>query len=797
MKKLPASARKIRMYVTSEGDAAKYDNVTFKAAKVEKSQYRTLHSLGQWPVMREDPSKVVSDAELDRILAVRERCVPELSASGDRTELNINGKTVTPKIYKTSAVPTTNRYPSVAAAAKMGFNIVTVNIPFSTFGNDAGIWRPDGSCDTEWVRRELREHLKRHPHGMFMFVLTMKPHVGWAEKTPGEIMADEKGRFGIYSGCRLRAYRDKIEYNPKWEFPMFSYASDKYAADASKMLESLFVAVESWPEGKAVIGVYVCGGADTQWHDIYDKGGFESNLNGTPLADHSPVMKRRFAEYLRTKYGRTDVDAHIPAKDEIVCKGNTYYSTHSARTLCSDYREFEGRSANEMRLALAGAIKRATKGRMLVGSYLPNGGAMGYSAIANSCVQELMESPAWDFFAVVPHYRREYIDPIYFPVFYGSAVRHGKLVIGEMDIRSADVGNYGFWHGDFWRSNHNEKTFRRKAMQVAAAAIVQGGGLHAYDMHGGWYATEAAQATWSAVNSMVDNAHAMPLAPETIAFVGSERYSDFKAWNPLCLGAVAMLREIPRLALARIGAPNTYILAEELLNCKKSTELPKVVIFNDLSAIDFAQYSELKCRYAKDGRVIVWMWRPGIFAEDGAKIDEDLGIVPINEQPAYAAFSDGTNDDPLMKGVSGTILGHYPSFGLTHCAPGGVPDLSKGWKRLANIKGTDVPALAVRRHSGYTEVYSSIQGGITPQLCRNLLREAGMRPLLETDDISGYGSGIFYILAQKDGVKRFRLPDGAVAGNTLEGPAFKAEDNGTYSVPLKQAQMFIVSVKEK
>lgn len=784
---LPSVARRIRMAIEPRGDKVVISNIVTECKRLGKKDLGALHRLKSFPLMKEHD--VLTDDQLEEVLSWRDKCVPTLVSNGDRTDLRINGETIVPKIYKTSAHPSSNRYPSVEASARMGFNIVTVNIPLTPFGEAAGIWRPDGSTDVEWVRRELREHLKRFPGGMFMLVLTMKPHVGWAEKNPGEIFADGRGRFGIFSGCRLRSYRAKMSYNPQSEFPMFSLASEKYAADASKMLGELFSAIESWPEGKTVIGAYVGGGADTQWHDSYDSPGMREN----PLADHAPVFQRRFAEFRRARYGRENVDVHVPTRDEFVNKDRIYHAIHAA-TLCSDYREFEGRVATELRLTLARAIKRASNGRMLVGSYLPNGGTMGYLTIANSFVQGLLESPDYDFVAVVPHYRREYVDPIYFPVFYGSAVRRGKLVIGEMDIRSADVGNWGFWAGDFWRSNHNVATFRRKALQVAAAALVQGGGYHAYDMDGGWYATEAAQATWKVVNEISKSVHAMPRAAETVALVGSERYFDHKANNERFLGAAGILREVPRLMLARLGAPNTYVLAEELLQDEKNADLPKVVIFNDLSAVTFDQYQELRSRYARGGRVLCWMWHPGIFSADGAKIEQDLGLLPTETPVSWPAFADGTSADPLMSGVTGTVIGHMPSYGYQHLAPVCQIDMAKGWRPLATIKGTNQVALAVRRSPDCTEVLSVVQGGLTTQLCRNMLREARLQPLLESDDISGYGSGLFYILAQSDGVRRFRLPEGVRPVRTLEGPDFKVEGENHYSVDLKTAQMFIVSV---
>ena len=146
-----------------------------------------------------------------------------------------------------------------------------------------------------------------------------------------------------------------------------------------------------------------------------------------------------------------------------------------------------------------------------------------------------------------------------------------------------------------------------------------------------------------------------------------------------------------------------------------------------------------------------------------------------------------------MKGVKGMILPSYPYYDIEY-APVSYPDPEAGWKMLAPFKGTDIPALAIRRRRDFTEVYTAFPGGITPELCRNFVREAGMKPLVESNELSGYGSGLFYIVAQSDGRKRFRLPSGVRPDKVLEGPAFRADGDG-FLVKMKRGDIFILSVK--
>ena len=83
---------------------------------------------------------------------------------------------------------------------------------------------------------------------------------------------------------------------------------------------------------------------------------------------------------------------------------------------------------------------------------------------------------------------------------------------------------------------------------------------------------------------------------------------------------------------------------------------------------------------------------------------------------------------------------------------------------------------------------------LTPTFCRNLARAAGFAPLLETDDLSGCGSGIFWVLAQSDGKRVFRAPPGYRPDKVLVGPPFAA-DGDAFAVELKTAELFAVRLE--
>ena len=786
---LPNTARRVRLSVAREGDPAEIADIVCRPTRLEKPLPAQVDG---FPEIREDPKDVLSDAALDAILAKREKCVPRLVSDGDRTDLYVNGRRIVPRIYKTAAFAVPNRHPSVTAMSKKGFNIFTVGVNLAPcarpFAESAtGIWRADGSVDTEKVRRELRENLRRFPDGLFMLVFIIQPHLGWAERHPTEILKNDKGQYGFVKGVyRVTDYRDTLAYDWKEdEFPAFSYASVTFARDVAAVMEKIFSDLETWPEGKAVIGTYLNAGTDTQWLDAFD-----NDLSGQQAADCSDVARKRFSDYCRRKYGRTSETA-IPPPEAFWTDDRCHYSEH-APTAMSDYREFLARATTQTKLTIAQGVKRGSKGRILVGSYSPNGGMAGYPLICQSFVRKLIESPDWDFFAVVPDYVREHADPVLSAVFDGSLVRHGKLFVSELDLRSHDVGNWGSWGSSFWREHHTDETFRRKTLYFVVNALTHGGAYHAYDMDGGMYATAAAQETWRVANAVAEHAKYEKRPAESIALVCGERYWDFQSLARERTLAYH-LREHPKDALSRTGAPWNAYLVDDLLADEKA-ELPGVVYFSDLTTVTYAQFAELRRRFARDGRVVVWSYRPGLFAADGAKIEKSLGLKPAPEDLQKLGFADGRCADPLMSGVRGTLMSAFATWGFSYprlCRP----DPSAGWKTLANFRDTDIPALAVRRTDACTEVYTSMPGGVTPELLRNLLREADLQPLMETNELSGYGSGLFYFVAQSDGEKRFRLPKGRVPGPVLAGPAFSEAGDGTCSVTMRRGDIFILETK--
>lgn len=786
---LPAESARFEVRIIEAGDPSRHSDASIKITRLDAPPPKPRYRMPPF----DSPSRMIDDKALDAKLAASGRKRAELRSTGSRTTMYVDGKPMVPRIWKGGKK---GEWEAVEQFGKCGFNIFKIQVELRE------VWKKDGSVDTRKIREDMRRCLKVNPDAMLLFQLSVRPRRNWGIDNPGEVFMNGKGEYAVFQNVRVVGYTPK-PIDEGGRYAAFSYMSEKFTEDMGAVIKCVFEDVESWPESKNLVATYVCGGTDNQWLDLFDN----SSSAKRQAADYSPASVRSFRTFLREKYGtadamrkawgRDDVESfdsvQVPSEDSFWTKERTFFRLHGASPE-SDWRHCWARSTNRMRLHFARIIKETTGGRVLVGSYCPHGGLEGFPLISKSDTKTLLESPHYDFFAVVPAYARDFSDPIRVACFTGSCVRRGKLYISELDLRNAEVGTWGLWGTDFWRENHNAVTFRRKAIQYAADAFVHGGSYHACDMSGGYYNTPAAMETWTAVNRIADHVRPLPVSPNHVAIVGGERYWDHQSMRQNRV-LPYYVREITACIYGNSGLPYENYLLDDILE-DKDAELPKVIVFNDLTTATPEQFAELRRRYARDGRVLVYSWRLGLFAPGGEEIEREMGLGPCPSGFAgRLVHADGSSDDPLMKGVKGLFLPCKYYLGDPH-ATKLTPLAEKGWKTLARFDRSDVPAVAVRRSRACTEVYISIPNGISVPFLRNLARSVGFDPIIESDDLSGFGSGIFYILAQTDGVKRFRLPAGYRPGEVLEGPAYKVLQDGICEVELKRSRIFVLEVKQ-
>jgi hypothetical protein len=413
----------------------------------------------------------------------------------------------------------------------------------------------------------------------------------------------------------------------------------------------------------------------------------------------------------------------------------------------------------------------------------------------------MMNDPSTDFIIWLPGYSRrrdEITVPLGISAYNGSMVLHNKLLISEMDVRYpySKYLQSNIYKSDVWQERHNDETFSNFLNYFAALSFAWGGTFHAYPLSPAWYDYPEAMEAWKRAADMVRNAHGVKYGKERIAVFFSDRSRDFISWkyNP----------EIWRLSAARttqvcdtmwrVGNRFDYYAVEDIMSAEFAGIAPKVMLLNDLSTLTPDEISSIRRKYGNDGRVLLWVGNPGFHS--GASLDEvarvfGLGI-SIDEcrRPIVAADA----NDPLCGNVKG--FWNEASSGMERKFPMAYRlSCRNGWKPLANFADTENCAAAVRRARGFTEIVVGAPGSVTPQFLRNVCREAGFEPVLESDDFYVEGGGLMVIGGcVRDGVRRIRLPRGVKSLKCLTGQRVRYPDEGFAEVDIDCGKAAIFSV---
>jgi hypothetical protein len=648
------------------------------------------------------------------------------------------------------------------------------------------------------MESKVYEVLREDTNAYVMLVCKISATGKWKRENLAELECNCKGEFRIFDTWKFTDRYSKEYPATPGEGPVPSIFSRKFPADLSEPLAEAFRRFEKTDASKAVIGVYVTGGDDSQFR-----------LQTDPWT--SGVAKREFKNFLREKYGSDEklarawaipgatIDGSVPPGGDEINPDSEFVSIGPSPA--SDFREFSSKAVARMNSAFRAAIKRGAP-RLLAGGY-SCAGALDSSDSRGRCnLAMMMKDPNTDFIIWLPGYsrRRDEISvPLGLGAFNGSMVLNRKLMIAEMDVRYP-YGKYlqsGIYKSDSWQDNHNDGTFRNFLDYFGAAAFAWGGAFHAYPLANNWYDYPEAMAAWRRVVDIANMAKARKYGPNRIAAVFDERSVDFASWK--VFSDAWMRPPVRNLQVAdamwRAGVRFDQYEISDLMGEDFAAVAPKVILINDASTLSASDIASVRRRYGRDGRVILWVGNPGFHSGDGmGRISQAFGLgISTNgmDKPICAADA----KDALCRSMKG--FWNETSTGLVRrFAHSYQFECMNGWKRLANFAGTDVCAAAVRRAGGFTEIIVGSPGSVTPQFLRNACREAGFVPSLESDDFYIEGSGLIVVGgAVRSGVRRLRLPEGVEKVECLSGQTVREVSSREIEIDLECGKVAIFTVK--
>ncbi len=800
--KIPAKAAKAAMQIFLYGNRGNIEliscDMTPAAAKPkpEAMKYRHFKNPGR-----------LSDAELDVHLAKMPVSRAEIVKCGEYNTIHVNGKEISSPIFFTTGynhIPDM-RYNMVRTYFDAGIKIFSTTVTLGLSRpkhTPSDIWQGSGKYDFAPVRQELRKVLREAPDAKILLNLIVSPYRGYGKQFPDELYRAADGQFGAFFHGYMRGTAPEALEPVKGSDDAFSPPSNcsaHFRNEAAKAIRDFCSAVSSFPEGKAVIAVYLNGGVDGQWFDQF-------NSAVTLTADYSPAAVKAFRNYLTMKYQGNQVllkkawreptatfeTATVPTHDELWRKDRNFHTLFQTASKCSDYCEFLGWNRAQQQIVWCDAVKAGSQGRWLAGSYYSNSGLRGFPQLGLQSIRYLLDAPSVELFVLIPNYLRNFYEPVHQGGFNGSLVRHGKLIITELDLRNGELPYWGHWGTNFWRSHNPAERFQTDASRFAASAIEKGGMFHIYDMEGGCFNSEASVEAWRKAASLLKHRTPRQVNRNHIGIVASEKFWCYQSFGRGRITAYSV-RETPLHALYRAGVKYAVYLPEDLF--KPDFDAPQILIFLDALSLNRQQTDTIRRRFASNGRVIVWMWQPGLFTDGGDKNISEAAGFHLQRAPKAdnkPLFADGKSTDPLMKNIRGFLFPYSPphlhGWGIAY----GLADTQA--VPLATYYGTDIPGMAVRRTRDYTEIWCGAPGSLTPQFCRNLAKEAQVPVFLESNDFSGTGSGILYVSALSPGNKTISLPEGITRCTSLTGQKFLQMGNKV-SVHLETGELLILKLQ--
>ena len=749
--------------------------------------------------------KRLSDKELDAHLAEQPVSKAEIIRRGDYNAIAVNGRELASPIFFTTGYNHL-RYNMVRTYFDAGIRIFSVSAVLGVGRpgqQPSDLWLGPDQYDFAPLRQELRKLLREAPDARILLNLSISPYRGYGVQHPDELYRADNNQYGKFFHGYMRGTSPEVMELAKGRDGMYSPPSNcsvHFRREAAKAIRELCAAVDSFPEGKAVIAVYLNGGVDGQWFDQ-----FNSTVSLT--ADYSPAAAAAFRNYLKMKYqgdparlkkawrepSASFETAAVPSHEELWRRDRSFHTLYQTSSRISDYCEFLGWNRARQQIEWCDAVKAGSKKRWLAGSYYSNSGLRGFPQLGLQSVRYLLDAPSVDLFVLIPNYLRNMYEPVHQGGYNGSLVRHGKLIITELDLRNGELPYWGRWGTDFWRSHNPAERFQVDASRFAVSALEKGGMFHIYDMEGGCFNSAASVESWRKAAALLTQRSPQPLTRKHIGIVASEKFWCYQSFGHDRI-TVYTVRETPLHALYKAGVRYAVYLPEELL--RPDFEAPQVLVFLDAGTLDLDQIRQIRKRFANSGRVLVWMWQPGMFTDQGDEhLSEAAGFQLIRAPQAdhQPLFADGGNTDPLTKNVRGFLFPYTPAYLHGWGTAWRVTD--SGAKVLARYYGTDIPGMAVRRNPEYTEVWCGAPGSLTPQLCRNLAQEAGVPVFLDSDDFCGTGAGLLYVSAVRTGMKNITLPDGFSGCTALTGQKFTRK-NRQLSLPMSAGELLILKLQK-
>lgn len=724
------------------------DNVQFPATpfKVHEAGPSVIQSV----YTLEDAEKIISGRPCATAAVVREK--------NRKLSLLLNGTKISPVLYKADNYGGDCNYMYRHGGVKLHLANIRLDerLNYPPFGT------PWNGKEINWdmIFSGVENAIRRAPDATFILGVSVMLPRNFVDKNPEEAWIDAKGQKGYGNNVHLRGF-GKLPDSSYFYWP--SQYSDKAWSLAEDTVRNIFRELKKKPYSKAIAGVFIAGGHDGQFMIHRD--------------DYSKPALAAWRRYLRDLYGKDDClakawnrpgvrieTAEIPVIDAKELHGRILFDPAKYRNYI-DYREFREARIWQNSARFARIFKEEFGKDKIAMTYCMGGGWM----------KNFAEFFKTDYDAFVP--QPSYCNRL--PGLSGglnmvadSFLRHGKLVIAELDTRNWMRCIYNEVQ-DMWIGvPYSKRQFQTQVMKDAGRQIANGHGYWYYDIGSNSYRhPEAVKVIGKVreVSDIVAQRNDKDSFVPDVALVYHQKsifydipFSHFRGnW-------ASHLLDVMAYGLRRSGVPMAAYFLDDLIagdNYRKH----KIFIFMNAHMLQASERDFIERNLKKNGNVIVWIHSTGMLTEHAFRpeLTEKLtnfhlvyNDKPRNYEVRKSEFNDSLSRGlPLNMGVADTQRRYY-DLRNSQYSRFFIPcfEIDDKDALILGRFNDGKAALGVKRFRDWTSVFCAAPGGLDAELLHNLAKEAGCYTVTRPGVLCEVNSSFLSLHSCVSGVYSIQLP---------------------------------------
>lgn len=505
-------------------------------------------------------------------------------------------------------------------------------------------------------------------------------------------------------------------------------ASDEWFAAAQTAVLNLFHALDDDPEfSEHLLGLHVGGGETCEW--------FHYGLRERGI-DYSPANARKYAAWLREKYGDDYTDTalpeDLPGNDRMLPPERTLLTRESDRRY-TDYAEYSSWLMSRRILDFARLLRREMGPDRLVVFFYGYLFELYDPRTGHFMLRRILECPDIDALTSPVCYTDRChggVGALMSPA--DSITAHGKLWIVENDIRSPNIIRCPASPDTDWVDKVDSvEHYNDVLIREAAQMLIHGLGCWYMDLGGhGWFHHPLIWDQIAKLHGLYRQMHQKLrcAAPEVAVLVDED--GMFLQGHADCLGVNLLYRT--RISFYRAGVSFGMYTASDFEN---GTVPPvKVAFYLSPFAVTPERAEMIRARAEAEGTTLIFLH--GFGKTDAAVIK------------ALTGMECGTAEDGIcdlaMEG--GGIVWQDARWGTQLANP--ATWVKEGGETLAAYTAgtlTGKTAAAVSRLNGYTAVFVGATE-LSAQAVRELCRMGGAHIYSEADGDTWMSGNGFYVL---------------------------------------------------